>query len=325
MDNHTLDWSAIAFGSNKVLRDLQATFIAAPRKMSAERLKQLVKTYLPQGNIILGIAKEPFVEGMEGQPHFAMLRLEEVQPLCDQVNARAKFKIYTLQYFQREARFIFEKGKFKKVVLVNGSWRYAFHNSPSYYTLVNKGSAYEFVSPFVGEQEAHEYEAVLWPKMSASLWPEEPKGRFSEHEMMDFAAKIAKLSYDYSFQTGVVLGRRTQDGKYRFMAASFNKVVPFQTHILHYGSAREAHFSPPGDLNYYDAVHAETMLVIKAADQKLDLAGTTVFINLLPCPFCARMFAETAIAEVVYCLDHSDGYAVKLLEKAGKQVRRLVV
>ena len=37
------------------------------------------------------------------------------------------------------------------------------------------------------------------------------------------------------------------------------------------------------------------------------------------------MLCETGISEIVYSLDHSDGYAVKLLEKAGKTVRRHVI
>lgn len=325
MSDFNLDWSDLAFGSKKALRELKAAFIAAPRHMSQMRLKELVKQYLPDGNIIIGIAKEPYVAGLEEQPHFAMLRLADVQPLAAQVNARTSYKIYTLQYFQREAKHLFARGKFKKVVLVNGSWHYAFQNTENYYTLMNAGAKLEFVSPFVDEQEALDYEAELRPKIKQAFWPYDPRGTFTEPEMLAFAGQIAKLSYDYSFQTGVTLGKRMPSGRYKFVAAGFNKVVPFQTYALHYGNARETHFSAPGDLNHYDAVHAETMLLIKAAEEKIDLRGTTVFINLLPCPFCARMFAETPIAEFVYCLDHSDGYAVKLLQKAGKQVRRLVL
>ena len=50
-----------------------------------------------------------------------------------------------------------------------------------------------------------------------------------------------------------------------------------------------------------------------------------MFINLMPCPTCARMLAMTDIEEFVYSIDHSDGYAVKMLEAAGKKVRRVVV
>jgi hypothetical protein len=36
------------------------------------------------------------------------------------------------------------------------------------------------------------------------------------------------------------------------------------------------------------------------------------------------MFTSTGIAEFVYRADHSSGYAIKMLEAAGKTIRRLV-
>jgi hypothetical protein len=36
------------------------------------------------------------------------------------------------------------------------------------------------------------------------------------------------------------------------------------------------------------------------------------------------MFTQTDIAEFVYVEDHSDGYGFKMLELAGKKVRRIV-
>jgi len=36
------------------------------------------------------------------------------------------------------------------------------------------------------------------------------------------------------------------------------------------------------------------------------------------------MLSQTDIAEFVYQEDHSDGYAIKMLELAGKKVRRIV-
>jgi deoxycytidylate deaminase len=94
---------------------------------------------------------------------------------------------------------------------------------------------------------------------------------------------------------------------------------------MHYGASREKHFSPPNDLNYYDTVHAEVMLILQAQRQDIKLAGTTLFINLLPCPSCARMLCETPIVEFVYTNDHSEGYALRLLQAAGKKVWRLVI
>jgi hypothetical protein len=66
------DWNELAFASKKPLNALKATFIAAPRELSAARFTQLVKEYLPKGNIILGLAKEPFVLGFENHLGFRL-------------------------------------------------------------------------------------------------------------------------------------------------------------------------------------------------------------------------------------------------------------
>ena len=108
------------------------------------------------------------------------------------------------------------------------------------------------------------------------------------------------------------------------MASSFNRVVPYQTYSMHHGASREQLFSPSNDLNMYDTNHYEVELLVDALYSKLDLDGTTFFVNVMHCPTCARMLTRTGIQEFVYVHDHSDGYAAKLLESAGKKARRLL-
>ena len=312
------DWNDLAFGSKKPLNELNAIFIAAPREMSTKRLNQIVKTYLPQGNIVLGVAKEDYVLGLEDQPQFKMLQLADAEKLAAKVNAaRLPHKIATLSYFQRDFKYILQKLDFKQVLLVTGSWKHVFHSLPAYYVLATRKTPFEMISPFASEQEAYEYET------SVPL-PELPIGeQFTTKQMLELAHKASLGSYDNGFQTGVTLGRK-KGSKYELLAATFNRVVPFQTYAWHYGASREQNFSPMHDLNHYDTVHAEVELIIKAQKEKLDLHGTTLFINLLPCPMCARMFTETDIAEFVYREDHSDGYGATMLQKAGKKVTRIV-
>lgn len=330
----TFDWSALAFSSKKPLRKLKATFIAAPREISEARFKQLIKAYLAKGNIIIGLAKEPYVDGFEGQPQFRMLQTKTIQQVIGQVNTASKtHRIYTLSYFQRELPFILEKLAFRHVVLINGSWKYVFHNSPAYYYLANSRTSYEMVSPFAGEDEAKAYEQKTDRQIYKHL--DEAgvlnKKTYTEAELLHIAELGAARSYDYSFQTGTALGRPIpgKPGEYQLVISTYNKVVPYQTYAMHHGAARETHFSPPNDLNHYDTVHAEVQLLIEtakaAANPKASLKGTTLFINLMPCPPCARMLSETDIDEFVYIIDHSDGYAVKILEAAGKKIRRVVL
>lgn len=315
---HNFDWSELAFKSKKDINKLNTIFLVAPREISAKRFRQIVKEYLPKSNLLVGIAKEDYVDGFEGQPQFKTLHLKDVKKVIGTVNkANFKNKVYTLSYFQRDLKFILEKLKIKEAILINGSWKSLFHISPAYYTLVSNETEYKLLSPFSSEQEAKDYESKVLPK------EEKVSGLYTSLQMLRLADEVAKRSFDYAYQTGLTLGVK-RGNKYRFVAQSYNKVVPYQAYAMHNGSARETNFSPINDLNHYDTVHAEVGLLLRAQKQKIDLKGTTMFINLLPCPNCALMLSDTDIEDIVYRTDHSGGIAAQLLEDAGKRISRVV-
>jgi len=314
------DWANLAFGSKKPVRDLDSIFIAAPRELSKIRLTQLVKEYLPKANLLIGVAKEPYILGLEDRPQFKTLTLKDIQSTIDKVNAsNSKHKIYTLRYSQRDTTYIYEKISFKEVLLVNGSWYHGFHHRPEYYALVNKNIPFTKISPFTSEEEAKAFPTqITFPKM--------PNGKlFSDTEMMALAHQAASHSYDYAgLQTGCAVGRKKGKEMYELITSSHNSIVPYETYAMHFGSERERHFSPVNDLNYYDTIHYEVAFVTEALRTGLKLVGTTMFQTVLSCPHCARMLAATDITEIVYQEDHSDGYAVKMLESTGKIVRRIL-
>lgn len=323
MNTFHFDWSDLAFGSKKGIDTLNATFIAAPRELSTARFTQLVKTYLPKGNIVLGLAKEPYVLGFEDQPQFRMLDLYTVEKILAKVNASSPtYKIYVLSYFQRETKHLFEKLTFKRILLVNGSWKYAFHTQEPYYVLANRRIEYEMISPFTDEAEARSYETRLNEKLQFLIPKTGKNALYSESEMLALAEQVAKLSFDTTFQTGAVLGKKTGK-RYQLLTHGFNAVLPYQTYAMHHGASREKHFSPPNDLNHYDTNHAEVSVILKALKARIDLTGTTFFVSLMPCPTCARMLSQTDIAEIVCAREHSAGYAVDLLSKMGKMVRHI--
>lgn len=325
-DSTAFDWSEVAFGSKKPLRELQAIFIAAPREISHKRFIQIIRQYLPKANIILGLANEQYVDGFEGQPQFRMLAAEQFEDVIAKINANPQeHKIYTLRYDQRDLKHILNEFDFFRVLFVNGSWKYSFHTIEPFYALIKRHTTYQLIPAFLDEAEALAYEKRVMPELKELY--EVKVGKYTEQEMLAIARETSKLSFDYNFQTGVALGKKANGKKdtYDLKCAAFNAVVPFQTYALLHGASREKYFSPPHDLNHYDTVHAETELIIKAGREHIPLKGTTLFINLLPCPSCARMLAETDIAEFVYSIDHSEGYAIKMLEAAGKKVRRIVL
>jgi len=318
MNNYELNWSDLAFGSKKPLRELKAIFIQTPREMSVARVTQIIKTYLPTGNIVIGCAKEDYVKGFEGQSQFQTLIYDDIKKIVDKVNnSTSPNKITVLYCSQNDLIDIYESVKFAKVLLVNGSWLHSFHYKPEYYALVSRGVPIEYISPFVSEDEAIAYSKKIVPKtVSSSVL-------LNDIEMMNLADDVSENSFANEFQAGAILA--TKKGKnYKLIATAYNKVVPYQTFAWYFGAQREKHLAPAGDLNYYDTIHAEIDLIITAQKNKIDLHGTSLFINLLPCPHCAKMLCMTDISEIVYNLDHSDGYAVALLEKSGKTVRRLI-
>ena len=319
-NNFEINWSDIAFGSKKALRDLNAIFVPTPREMSVQRLTQIVKKYLPIGNIVFGCTDEAYIEGFDGQAQFETLKSESVATLSQKVNnSKSPNKIVMLHCHQSDILPIYDKIKFQRVLLVNGSWRLSFHVRPEYYALVSQGIPFEFISPFADEEEAK----LFADKYVLKTFDDDTKKSYSAIEMLKIANYSAKNSFDNAFQVGAALAQKNGDG-YKLIATSFNKTVPYQTYAWHYGALRERHLSTSGDLNYYDTVHAEVMLLLHISKDKLAVKDKSLFINLLPCPSCARMLCETDIKEIVYSLDHSDGYAVALLEKAGKLVRRVV-
>lgn len=295
-------------------------FIAAPRELSARRFTEIIKRYLPKGNIVLGISSEPYVLGFENQPQFKTLEQSTVQPIIDKITqSHSPYKVTILTYSQDELPSIVKNlTKSQRVLLVNGSWKYAFHNSESYKILATNGVPIKFISPFVDETEAHEYEA----SHSAAVDLPSQGTLLTEGEMFAVADAVSLQSYDYSFQTGVALGKKQND-KYEFITAAYNKVIPYQTYALHHGNSREKHLSPPSDTNHYDTIHAEMALLVEALRDEINLKDMTLFINLLPCPNCARTLSQTDIGEIIYRLDHSNGYAADLFKLCGKKVKRV--
>jgi deoxycytidylate deaminase len=319
-NDYIFDWADLAFASKKKVRDLNAIFISAPREMSQRRFKQIVKEYLPKANLLVGVSKESYVLGLEDQPQFKMLKSQDIKPVVETVKkSNSKNKAYIMHYSQRDLVYILEKLKPQKVLFINGSWYHGFHHRPEFYTLNNLNIPYEKISPFADEKEAKEYEL----KKQLEVLP--TKGLFSQTEMMELANMASKHSYDFAaYQTACALGRK-KGTKYELITTSHNRIVPYETYAMHNGSIREKNYSPTNDLNFYDTIHYEVSLILKALAGKFDLTGTTIFETVLSCPHCTRMLAATGIDEIVYQHDHSDGYAIKMLQAAGKKVRRLVI
>lgn len=316
------NWESFGSDDKRAVRALKPILVLAPREMSPKRITSLVKEYLPQANMVLGLAEEPYVAGFEGQPQFRTLTVEAVQPMVQKVaTAKTARRLVTLTYPQSSVDDVVRKLKPQAVVVVRGSYQYVFHRRATWHVLQELNIPFVYASPFEDEAEARAYESHTAQKLAECL-PTLTMRPSSAEEVLKLAQKAGQFSYDYSFQTGCVIAEKTAAG-YRPNIVTFNTVIPYQTYAMLHGNSREEHVSPAHDTNHYDTIHAEMNALVTAVKTQQTLLGKTLFIPLLPCPNCARTLSQTGLAEVVYGLDHSDGYAVKLFGQSGIKTRRI--
>lgn len=312
-------WEQLAKQNKQTLAKKQPILILGARDISQERIQDLTQQLLAKRAVVWGCLSDKFIPGLEGSPQFKSLKLKKLKTALADLSADGADKsISILSYPQQYAQYLIKEIDWSAVIGIHGSWHKAFHYRPEYYQINKKGLSYKLVGSFVDESEAKDYYQHIKTKLP-QLKVKKTKN-YSDEELLELADQEAKKSFDYTFQTGVVLA---ENG--RFLAAAHNKVVPYETYMLHQGASKEINLAPPHDLNHFDTNHAEVELILKAASEDINLKGTSLYINLLPCPICARMLARTPIKEVVYQYDHSEGYGFKLLEEAGKKLRRVAI
>lgn len=312
------DFSSLTEDDTLFLRGLRATFVMAPRKLSQIRLTQLSKELLAKGNVIFCIAEERYVQGFEGQDQFEMQPMEPILEIAKSIkDAKLGRGLYILKYKQGETDEAIRATRPNNVVVVRGSYRYVFHRSETFSLLEKRGIPFRYVSPFVDEEEAKDFLRATAPEPL-----DLPGGLLADEDVFQIVDEVAKNSYDYSFQTGAVLAEQTGQ-KYMILDAACNEVVPYQTYALHHGNAREDSQVGLQDISAYDTIHAEMNLLVRATKTGLNFEGKTLFINLMPCPTCARNLVVSGLRELAYRKEHSGGYAIRLFEKAGIKTRKV--
>lgn len=313
------DWNEIVFKDKSELKKKAYIFIAGSREISIKRLTELIKSYLPKGNLLIGILKEEYIDGFEGQPHFKTMPKDKLNEFLIKLSkAKLPKEIDSIEYFQRDTSHIIEKIKPSKVIFINGSWNRMFHLRKEYYALAQNYIKHELISPFTNEKEAKDYYEKIKDQVNKQVNYSLTK-KYVDSEIFEILNQEAKRSFATDFQTSCAI---VKDRKIKIL--THNEIIPFETFALHHGSVKEQNYSPANDLNHYDTNHAEMMMLINALKDKIDLKGTSLYINLMPCPTCARVLSQTGISEIVYSQDHSEGYAIKLFERMQINIRRYI-
>lgn len=312
-------WDEIAFKNKDTIREKNYVFIAGFRQLSSQRIIEIIKENIVKSNILVGILKDEYIEGFDNQAQFKVMNSKKLLLLIEKLSSlKLKNQIDSIEYFQRDTATIIDKLKPYKVIFINGSWSRSFHLRSEYFTLSKNKIKYNLISPFVSEEEALEY----LKNMNTNLRNVSKYSRsksYTDEEIFNLLKLEASTSFATDYQTSCAL---VSDSK--VVLLTHNEVVPFETYALHYGSLKEKNFAPPNDLNHFDTIHAEMLLLTQAIEKSIDLKDKSLYINLLPCPTCAKSLSQCGLKEVVYSHDHSDGYAIKLFERVGIKTRRFL-
>jgi len=70
-------------------------------------------------------------------------------------------------------------------------------------------------------------------------------------------------------------------------------------------------------------LHAEQNAIIQAAYLGISTKGATLYTTANPCSSCAKMLINAGIVRVVCRIEHHDLEGIKLLEKAGVEVKKI--
>jgi len=131
-------------------------------------------------------------------------------------------------------------------------------------------------------------------------------------KLIAHAFAIAEESSDWWRHVGAVLA----DKNGVVIAASANRHQPSDHTPYALGDARSL-FKRGKYVEVGTAIHAEGALIAQAAKQGISLKGAKLFLTDFPCPYCARIVANSGITELYF----ANGYAMldgkEVLKKAG--------
>jgi dCMP deaminase len=301
------------------MKQEKTIFIAGSREMSPKRVLDLFKRYSKKGKIIWGVYKEPFIKGFEEQPQFKTLNIEilnKFKTLLLKRDQTFDVRLEIIEYSQEDELEVINSLKIDKAIFINGSWKIVFHRRPIFELLKSKNIEFSLKSPFVDDAESLEYSKRIAESIEECIDALMHQCILtSDEDYLGLADIVAKRSFDYTWQTGAVLVR---DGK--VILTAHNRILPYENFAMHNGSLREKNMSALNDVANYDTIHAEMNMVIKALNEKVDIKGSTLYVNLMPCPSCARVLALSGIKKVVCRERHFGDYAEELFSDMGIEV-----
>ncbi|TSC74903.1 MAG: hypothetical protein G01um101430_720 [Parcubacteria group bacterium Gr01-1014_30] len=131
-----------------------------------------------------------------------------------------------------------------------------------------------------------------------------------DRKMMAETGKEAQKSSDWWRQIGAVLVKHS-----KIVLRGNNKSLPSDHTPYQVGEARD--FFKAGERqDISNTIHAEQMIISKAAKKGISLQGSSLYVTVFPCPVCAKLIAFSGIKNLYFASGGSNFDAKKVLESA---------
>lgn len=138
-----------------------------------------------------------------------------------------------------------------------------------------------------------------------------------DKEMVARAAEEADKSSDWWRGVGAVV---VKEGRVIF--ESHNQHVPSEHMPYAQGDPRDV--IEAGTLNLvYTSLHAEQAIVAEAAEKGVSLAGASIYMNIFPCPLCAKLIAYAGIKKCFFKTGSAWLDAESILKAKGVEIVRV--
>lgn len=317
-----LIWRKLSENKKRKIRQVKPiTFIPGSIKIDKEKFEKIIEKEIEKSLVIVGILQDRWIPGLENSRQF------ETQTIKDISKSLKKFEnlaqIFTLEYPFIHTKYLIKELLPTKIIWFNGSWSRNLNYREEYWKAIDIGAKIINESPFNSDKTARDFAERISKSNQEDLerkWSERPRNsKLSHREILNFAADVSKLSWDWEGQTGAVIANAG-----RISAFSHNKVLPYESAMLDKGSLRQKARAPIGEqLEYYSTNHAECSAILRAQENAITLKNCDLYTTKFPCPFCARIIADTEIETIFYSGDYTNNLGYKTLEECGKRLVKI--
>ncbi len=159
---------------------------------------------------------------------------------------------------------------------------------------------------------------------------------------MDFAARVARLSYARRLQVGAVIVKDDTIISYGFNGTPSGWDNTCEDKVWDSGSG--GWLSPEEILEQYpyeeyhseaervvryrlktkpEVIHAESNAISKLAKSRNSGLGADIFITHAPCMECAKLIYQSGICRVFYSENYRDSSGIEFLKKSGIEVNNI--